>query len=160
MRTAWLFLLVGAAACGPPVAVGSWQIREIMDHRCRTSVEIGTACDGDAALDPAQYFGAIEIAELEWGRLRLIDVDGRTTIGRSVTFENNLAGALFRWLEKRTAEGSGCTTSSDEIVELAEDGAGLSGQRRIYSAYSAECGTASVTDVGYVVRAARAVETP
>jgi hypothetical protein len=153
MRIALLLVLVCAAGCGPPVAAGNWQVSEIMDHRCRASGDLGMACDGDAALDPADHLGAIEITELGWDRLRLIDVDGRTTTGRSYS-----DGARFRWLEKNS-DGT-CVTSSDEIVELVQDGDGLSGQRRIYASYSAECGTASVTDVGFLVRATRASEKP
>ncbi|MBN2361480.1 MAG: hypothetical protein JXR83_18660 [Deltaproteobacteria bacterium] len=154
-RAAWLVLIAGAASCGPPVAVGTWQVSEIMDHRCRASGNLGMACDGDAALDPAAHRGTILIEELEWGRLRLIDVDGRTTVGRSYS-----DGARFRWLEKRLASDTGCTTSSDEIVELVTDGDGLSGQRRVYASYSAECGTASVSDIGFVVQATRLAEAP
>jgi hypothetical protein len=153
MRTSLLLLLVVAAGCGPPVAVGSWQVSEIMDHRCRASGDLGLACDGEAALEPGARLGVVEISELAWGRLRLVDVDGRTTTGRSYS-----DGARFRWLDRRSE--AGCTTSSDEILELVQDGEGLSGQRRVYASYSEECGTGSVTDVGYLVRATPAAETP
>lgn len=155
MRVASLLSLIALAGCGPPVAVGSWQLSELMDHRCRASGDLGMACDGSAALDPASHGGSIVIEQLEWDRLRLIDVDGRTTIGRSYRFEEG-DGARFRWLDKRTAGDTGCVTSSDEMIELVEQGDGLAGQRRIYASYSAECGTASVTDIGYTLTAARA----
>jgi hypothetical protein len=154
MRAVLSLVLVSAAACGPPVAVGTWQVSEIMDHRCRAMGDFGMACDGEAALDPANHVASFAIEELEWDRLRLIDVDGRTTIGRSYS-----DGARFRRLEKRHTEDN-CTTSSDEIIELVAAGSGLSGQRRIYASYSAECGNANVSDIGYVMRATRLPEDP
>lgn len=162
MRRALLLLSLVLAGCGPPVAVGTWQLSEVMDHRCRASGDLGMACDGEAAFDPASHRGTIVVEQLEWNRLRLVDVDGRTTIGRSYNFEDG-SGARFRWLEKRTAGDTGCVTSSDEVIELVDQeatGEKLTGQRRIYSSYSAECGTASVTDVGYTVSAERAAEAP
>jgi hypothetical protein len=120
-----------------------------MSHRCRGG-ELGLICDDDSTLDPAARSGQIQIDDLGGGGLRLIDVDGRTFVGQSYS-----DGARFRWTARLSDGDASCVESSEEVLELIEEGAILSGQRRVFQARSEGCGVASSTDLGYVVQATR-----
>jgi len=154
MRHALPALLCLVAACGSPIAEGRWQLVELMSHRCRSAGDTGMICDEDVALPRARSEGTITIIDLGENRLQLIDVNGRLTVGRDY-----IDGARFRWLERRSTDGD-CVETSDEILELVVEGEGLSGQRRVYAAYNEACGSAGITDEGFVVFATRSEDAP
>ena len=155
MRSLFLATIISLTACGPPVAQGLWLVDKTASHDCLSDDQGQLVCQPPEGLDKTEQRGLLRVDRLASGRLRLIDLQGDSVIGKAY-----VDGALFRWYQKtRQAD---CEEILDIELSLKIDADDkLTGFRRESNTRGDSCTQPGLHDLGFLLKGVRdAAEAP
>lgn len=144
MRYLLLFSIWMLTACGPPVAEGLWFVTEKASHDCLSDDEGQLICDATEDLDKTISSGLIRVDALSSGRLRVIDLQGHSILGKAYA-----DGAQFRWYHEQQEADCSQTLDIELSLKIVDDK--LTGFRRDSNTRGKNCNQPGLHDLGFLL---------